>query len=579
MSEKKVIIKYLLIFIYLLFIYSLLNIQIYSKEYFRKLSFRNFIKFEIIPYLRGRIYSSENVLLASNVSDYKIYLKPEFEIKPKIKDIFEKVLKIDFNKKNYYEIKSQIINKILKIEDIERLSKYINELQEIEIKPVYHRYYNEKNILSNVIGYTQFIARLDKNIKQYEFNEVGITGIEKEYDELLIGENGLDCFIVDALGRQHEKTITEWTKKPISGNDIILTIKFDLQKFIHEIFPKDKNGAIIILNPQNGEIYAMSSFPDFDINEFLFNEETKKNILTSTRNILLNRCIQGIYPPGSTIKPFIALKYLENGGDINRVYYCSGSFYYGNKEFKCWKREGHNSLNLINAIINSCNIYFYNLGLFLGYENISEIFERFYLTRITDIDLPYEINSFYYSKNYLEKTNKKITKGEIINMSIGQGSVSITPIKLAIMYSAIANNGFLIKPRILKEIRWKNEQRINKKYNYVKEEIIFNKENIRKIKLALEGVIEYGTGYSAKHKDGNRIVNFKIGGKTGTAQIIGRADKKEEIKPHSWFVCFFPLEQPEYLIVTLVENAGSGSEVAVPLTQKIIEFISKNYMN
>ncbi|HOK39732.1 MAG TPA: hypothetical protein PLD27_01645, partial [bacterium] len=124
MSEKKVIIKYLLIFIYLLFIYSLLNIQIYSKEYFRKLSFRNFIKFEIIPYLRGRIYSSENVLLASNVSDYKIYLKPEFEINTKIKMIFENILKIDFNRKNYYEIKSQIINKILKIEDIERLSKY-----------------------------------------------------------------------------------------------------------------------------------------------------------------------------------------------------------------------------------------------------------------------------------------------------------------------------------------------------------------------------------------------------------------------------------------------------------------------
>lgn len=569
---------FILILIFIIFIVNLFYLQIYSIDYFTKLAFKNNIQFKVVPYSRGKIFSSDKVILATNVSDYKIHFKPDFKFTKSIKEIFSKELNINFNNANsYYEMRTLVVNKILKISDIEKLLKYHNELNEIDIQPVFHRFYPQKKIASHILGFTKFDAKFLNNINQFELNENGVAGIEKELNNVLVGKNGLDCYIVDALGRSHKKIETNWSKKPERGNDIVLTINFKLQKFIQDNYPPDKNGAVIVMNPNNGDILALCSFPDYDVNKFVLNDAERIEILKSDRKILLNRCIQGGYPPGSIFKIFIALKYISIGGDLNRTFYCSGQMHLGNRVLRCWKDTGHNSMNLRTAIINSCNIFFYNLGMVMGYDNILNMLTEFEFNKYTNITLPYEIKSVIPTREYLKRNKLTFTQGDLVNLSIGQGMITLTPIKIATAVSAIANNGYLYRPNLIKEIIRPDNQIIEWERQLIKK-LKFTDKDMEYLKECMVDVIERGTGYSAIHKNFKRIVNFKVAGKTGTAQVIANPLKLKNlvVKPHSWFICFFPVEHPRYVILTLFENSGSGSEVAVPFTQNIIEYIAQN---
>lgn len=565
---KLYIIIVLISIVFLIFGARLFYLQIFSIDYFQRLSFNNNISIKSVPYLRGKIISSDGFTLATNVPDYKIYFKPGFRLNRRTIEIFRKELDIDFSVANsYFELKNLVINRVLKISDIEKLLKYGDELDNIEIKPVYHRYYPGYFTAAHILGYTRFRAEYRENINRYELTEYGLTGIELKLNSVLDGVNGIESSLVDALGRQHKSIQTAWTRPPEHGNDIVLTVNHNIQKYIDNNFPEDINGAVIVMDVNSGDIIAMSSFPNYDVNHFVFNDKNLINILRSENNVLLNRCIQGIYPIGSVMKIFSAISFLENGGDSNAVFACHANFVLGNRTFKCWREHGHGRLNLRDAFKQSCNIYFYNLALKTGYKNIIDTLETFNINRRTNINLPYEKVSVIPRRDA-----PNVPRGDILNLAIGQGGVAITPISLAVAVASIVNGGYLVSPNIIKDIC---EMKSHEKHNFInnsREKIDISTETLDLLKDYMFETVETGTGRSALFRGRRRRVPFNIGGKTGTAQVV-TLDQEKEILPHSWFVAFFP-ETPKYVIVTIMENAGFGSAHATPFTGDIIEYIS-----
>jgi penicillin-binding protein 2 len=554
--------------VFIIFGVRLFYLQIFSIDYFQRLSFNNNISIKNIPYLRGKIFSSDGEIIANNVADYKIYFKPDFRLSRRVIDIFEKELDLDFSTANsYFELKNMIVNRILKIEDIDNLIKYGHELKNIDIRPVYHRYYPYNNLASHIIGYTRFRAEYIENINRYELTEYGTTGIENRMNTILDGINGVECSIVDALGRHHKTIQTKWTRAAVNGNDIVLTLNAKVQKFIEENYPDDINGAVVVMNVNTGDIIALASFPNYDINKFVFNDRSINQILSSKKNILLNRAVQGVYPIGSVMKIFSAVSYIESGGDTDAVFTCRGEFRLGDRTFKCWKEEGHGRLNLKDGFKHSCNVYFYNLALQTGYKNIIETLELFNINKRTNINIPFEQNPIIPKKNA-----KKVPRGDILNISIGQGGVAVTPISLAVAVAAIANGGYIVQPNIIKDIYLMYEKEKQQYINKSKNKIDVNQETLDYIKEIMFEAVETGTGRSALFTGRRRNVPFKIGGKTGTAQVVP-SDYHEEIKPHSWFTAFFP-EVPEYVIVTIMENAGFGGSHAAPFSGKLIRYMA-----
>lgn len=556
--------------VFLIFSIRLFYLQIFSIDYFQRLSFNNNISIKNIPYLRGKIFSSDGHILATNVPDYKIYFKPNFRLSKRVMEIFQKELDIDFTlASSYFESKNLIVNRVLKIDDIERLIKYGPELDKIDIRPVYHRYYPENNLASHILGYTRFRAEYRENINRYELTEYGLTGIENRLNAVLDGINGVECSLVDALGRHHKSIHTKWSRSAVNGKDVVLTLNYKLQKYIEDNFPSEFAGAVVVLEVSTGNIAAMASFPNYDINKFVFNDKGIARILHSEKNILLNRSIQGIYPIGSVMKIFSSAAYIESGCDTNATFVCRADFRLGNRTFKCWKEEGHGRLNFKDAFKHSCNIYYYNLALKTGYKNLIDTLENFNINKMTNVNLPFE------RKSLIPKRDAKyVPRGDILNISIGQGGIAVTPISLAVSLAALVNGGYIVTPNIIKDIYLMYDKEKAEYIKIQKHKIDISDETFSIIKDFMFETVETGTGRSALFRGRRRRVPFKVGGKTGTAQVV-TLDHHEEVKPHSWFVGFFP-ETPEYVIVTIMENAGFGGTYATPFSGDVIEYMYKN---
>jgi len=500
-----------------------------------------------ITAIRGSIYDRNGTVLAQDKPIFNISVLP-YQIHSKRKKIFKQVSDFlhldpetlaDNYKKNTIGLFSpaHIIINVDKKTAITLKDKFGEYLL---ISPEPQRHYSYPNQLAHVIGYVKDATSIPLDLKKYGYTSlerIGFLGIEQYYDVYLKGENGGDLIEVDARGK-----VVGFLGKRISqqGKNISLTVDMNMQKDAAWSMKK-KKGTLIFIDSMTGEILALYSSPSFDSNDFVKGKNVN-TVFADKKSPLLNRAIQSTYPIGSAFKPLLAIAGLEEKKIWpEKCFLCNGELRIGIAKFKCWNT--HFSQDLSEALAHSCNVYFYNLGLLLGPNLISDWAKRFGLDSLTGIDLPYEKKGFVPSVGWKKSSlRKNWFAGDTLNFSIGQGFLNTTPLAITVAINAIANDGYLINPHILKAVDKIPSGLSSKTY------LGLNEKNIQIIKSGLRKVVasESGTAHALEK------LNLEIAGKTGTAQTSG--------KSHGWFIGFFPYKNPKYTICVFLENGGSSYE-------------------
>lgn len=455
----------------------------------------------------------------------------------------------------------------------------------VEVTPI--RRYHDGEIISHVMGYTGEITEKElesDTAAHYEAGDiVGKYGIERYLDPYLRGENGAEQIEVNVLGK---KVKTLGMIKPLPGYNAVLNIDAGLQKTAGEAMAGRK-GSVVVLDTRDGAVRAMVSAPSFDAN--LFNGgisfESWEKLSTDPAHPMENRAIAGQYPPGSTYKLIVAAAALEEGLITpDKTFHCDGTFELGNRVYHCWQKKGHGAIELHRAIVESCDVYFYNLGKLLGVDKIAWYARQFGLGSPSGIDLPREKSGLIPTKEWkLARLRQSWQLGETISLAIGQGFNLVTPLQLAIAYAALANGGNVFRPRVLKSIETV-DGKVVKEFKAEKNNTLpVSKKNLELLNYALWGVVNErgGTGSALKRKEED------VCGKTGTAQVVGlpqnekaRREKRlaDAHQDHALFVCFAPYNSPEIAVAVILDNAGHGGSAAAPVARKIIDayFAEKN---
>ncbi len=396
-----------------------------------------------------------------------------------------------------------------------------------------------------------------------------------KWQNALNGTRGGEQVEVDAAGRKL-RVITR--KPPVPGSNLHITIHKELQ-YLAEKSLKGKRGAIIAMDPNNGEILALASGPTFDPNLFIggIARDEWKKIVTGKDYPLQNRAVSGLYPPASVFKIVVALAGLEEAViDPKEEIFCNGQFIFGDRTYRCWKKGGHGNVNLHKALVESCDVYFYNIGLRLGVEKIAQYARMFGLGKRPGFDLGGDSAGLVPTKKWkLKRWGVPWQAGETVTVAIGQSYVLVTPLQMAQLISAIFNGGYLYQPKIIQRVG-NDDRELYTISPTVTGRIRAKPENLERIRLALSGVVNepHGTGYMAKT---NGLV---VAGKTGTAQVVnleyGKAFEKEEDIPtqfrdHAWFVALAEVDRPALALSILIEHGGHGGSAAAPIAKALIQ--------
>ncbi|MEO0190339.1 MAG: penicillin-binding protein 2 [candidate division WOR-3 bacterium] len=534
-----------------------IKLQIFEGTKYYRLSEENRIKKKYIIAPRGKIYDRWGKEIANMRPAFYVSIIPALVDKNSIETV-ARILEIDINtiqkklkieKNPYVSVK---INRDVSFKQISIIEEKIEELPGVEVgvEPVRNYPYNQ--LLCHLLGYVSEITDLElKQFKEYKIGDyIGRIGIEQQYEGILAGKDGIDYIEVDVKGRELGKVPEYRPIPPIPGNDLYTTIDLELTDSTAKFLKDYPKASAIAMNPQNGEIYVFYSKPGFDPNRFVhgLTDEEWLALNNPKEAPLYNRVTMSCYPIGSTIKPFLALGALDLGmiGAEKRFDPCRGGLKLGNRYFGCWKIHG--SLNLIDAIIYSCDVYFYQLGRYLGIDNITDVLFEVGFGKPTGIDFPQEKVGLVPERKWMERRyGKNWTEGHIFNLSIGQGDMLATPIQLARAYTIFANQeNSIVTPHLNKNLNT-GSKKIEKKIDALK-----------LVREALSGVVARGTGMMAQ------VQGFEVSGKTGTAENPHGED-------HSLFVGYAPKENPEILVCVVVENAGHGGSVAAPIVGKIIK--------
>ena len=401
---------------------------------------------------------------------------------------------------------------------------------------------------------------------------VGKYGLERREDDVLRGINGGRHVEVDAAGR--DKRLVDEVP-PRAGGIVYTTLDADLQKVAEEAMEK-RAGAVIAMVPRTGDILAFVSAPAFDPN--IFSRGIRKSewraLTDDVRKPMQNKGLQGTYAPGSTIKPFVALAALTEGlQDPKATVRCPGYLQIGNRSFRCWREKGHGMVDMYKAIVQSCDVYFYTMGLRLGPDRIAKLEKDAGLGTITGIDLPGERKGLVPDTEWKQKVSKeRWYDSERAILGIGQGAIHVTPLEMLAGFSTIAAGGEVMRPRLVRKIvgmdgkEKENPPQLLRKIPWKPEDVAF-------IRRALAGVVnDYGTGGAAK------LPGIEVGGKTGTAQVAavkGKMIKSENLpyllRDHAWFAGFAPMADPEICVVATMEHGGHGGSAAAPVVKAVMQ--------
>ncbi len=441
-----------------------------------------------------------------------------------------------------------------------------SDLPEMSIEVQPKRYYPGGRTTSHTLGYIGEIGQseMQELARQgYKAGDmIGKSGVEKRFENWLRGKDGGKQILVNARGFQMKVL---GCKEPLPGNNIRLTIDYRIQKLIEGEIGK-RRGGIVVIDPRNGEILGLVSRPDFDPNIFTrpISNKTWSELSGGRHSVFTNRVIQGEYPPASTFKLVVAVAALEEGLiGPNDLFVCKGSYQVGNRAFRCWKGRGHGAVNITEGIVQSCDIFFYQLGQRVGVERIAYYARKLGLGSPTGIDIPGEKAGLIPTPRWKrDRFRTGWYPGDTVNMSIGQGYVLTTPIQMANAFCAIANGGTLYKPHLLDAILTPEGGLIEKTAPQIIRKLDLKPQTKKILREAFTSVVSRGTGRRSK------VEGIDVAGKTGTSENPHGAD-------HAWFIGFAPADSPRVCVTVLLENAGQGGSVAAPICGKIIKEIMK----
>ncbi len=573
---------------FLIFV-SLWYLQVIRGGEFKRLSENNRIRILENPADRGMLLDRKKRVLAHNRPSFEVSLIPEdLKVNPEVLTKVGEMLDMGQDEigNKLKSLKRRPPFKPVKIKsDIDWNGLALLEFNRVHLPGLVvdvmpRRTYNYGTLASHLIGYLGEVdeneLKESKNVPYRMGDLIGKYGVEYRWETDLKGVDGGRQIEVDALGREIKPLRSV---EPFPGNNLVLTIDLDLQRVAEEAY-QDKSGALIAMDPQNGHILAMVSKPSFDPNLFARNilPEEWKSLMEDPRHPLQNKGIQGQYPPGSVFKIVTAIAGLESGIITpNTQMTCTGTYPYGNRDFRCWKEGGHGTISLHRAIVESCDIYFYQLGLKVGVDLIAHYANEFGLGRTTGISLPHEKPGIVPSTSWKKKrSGAPWYSGETLSLAVGQGYINATPLQLLTLISAVANGGRLYLPQVVERVENIYGNGLKEYPPVERGRVNVSENSFHILQEALTGVVNepHGTGFVCALKDA------KVAGKTGTAQVVtlpqnfrkGDMDRMPlKFRDHAWFVAYAPVEDPRIAIVVLVEHGGFGAAAAAPIAKKVIE--------
>jgi len=448
----------------------------------------------------------------------------------------------------------------------------------VDVVPVRKYIYGET--IAHVLGYVGEISTRELERDMFGLYKsgdiIGKMGIEQWADMALKGESGGEQIEVNVNGR---KLNVIGGVEALSGYNVVLTIDADLQKMCWDAL-QDRAGTVVMMNPRNGSVLAMVSKPSFDPNMFNrgISGENWNSLVKNPLCPMQNRAIAGQYPPGSTFKLVVAAAALEEGLITPKTsFLCTGAHQVANRSFRCWKKQGHGLVNLYRAIVESCDVYFYNVGSQIGVDTLAEYAKKFGLGAKASIALSGEREGLIPTKQWkLKRYHEPWQLGETIALSIGQGFILVTPLQLVRFYSALANGGTLYTPRLIKRIVTESGQIIEEFPPLAETRIPIRAGNLKVLQHALWGAVneKHATGWVLRRPQRD------VCGKTGTAQVVEMPGDEEDVeredipykhRDHALFVCFAPRQNPEIVVAVIIEHGGHGGAAAAQVAREIIE--------
>ena len=606
-AQADALLRLLVAFILIVIFFSILlarffYLQVTQHNEFSGQASSNRITLIPTPPVRGEIVDINGVPLAKNYPVFSLEVIPS-RIEGKMEDVIEALKKyVDITPtdlkrfKKYRESYRKFENIPLKLrltdEEAARLSVHLREFKGVEVNSRTFREYPYGKLTSHFLGYIGRISDKDKEMLEEEgltalyrgSTHIGKSGLEKYYEHQLHGVPGYQEVEKDAYGN-----IVRVLKNVPSkmGQTLRLGMDIRMQQEADRILG-DRRGALVAINPQDGTVLAFVSKPSFDPNLFIdgIDSDTWKMLNDDWKKPLINRVTQGLYPPGSTFKPFMGMALLESGKITqNTIVPAPGAWSIpGSRHiFRDSVRSGHGSANLSKAIQVSSDTFFYRLGYEMGIDKASPYLAQFGFGQKTGIDLPSEYTGVLPSREWKAKrfakssdpTAKEWRAGEMVSVSIGQGYNAYTPLQMAHATASLANNGVVHQPHLVKEVLDFGARKITRINPNPERQIPFKADNFEYVKRAMEKVLKPG---GTAHRIGGGLA-YTMGGKTGTAQVVqikqgGRynaAALREQHRDHAWFISFAPLEKPEIAIAVILENGGWGA-YAAPLAREMTDF-------
>jgi len=572
--------------LFALLVFYYWKVQILDHERYWKLSEANRIRMVSIPAPRGVILDRNGVILADNVASFKASVIRENTVDPAsslktiraLLNVPEDVLQKRMEKfRSVPDFVPIVIKDNLTMEEVSRVEARRYELPELIVEAEPKRYYSFGNLAAHALGYLQEPSQEDLKSESGKARSlgdlVGKTGLERQYQDLLVGSDGSMLEVVDSLGRRQGEYDR---KEPAQGKTLRTTLDFEIQMKARELL-EGKEGAVVVLDAGSGEILALASYPTFDPNKFIsrFTPEEWLNLVNRDDHPLENRAIRGLYSPGSLFKVDMALAGLDSGVITSRsTQYCAGRAFFYERPFNCWFEGGHGLIDLPNSIRYSCNVYFYHLAQKLGIDRISAYAELLGYGRVTGVDIPGEKEGLVPDQEWSRTVRKTAWYGgETLSVGIGQGPLQVTPLQVAAHTALVANRGRSVRPHFLvpdgAETGGESPSGEGRGAGLVPiPENVFEEV----IEGMWRSVNQGGTGRGA------RIDGFDICGKTGSTQIISRESAEKlgrEIMTHSWFSGFAPRVNPRIVVTVLVEFGGMGGTTAAPVARELFDVFRK----
>ena len=605
----------------------LFSLQISENKKYLTLSDKNRLRETRLPPIRGEFKDYFGNTIAGNLKVYQLHVIPEQvedfrSLLIRLRDILKfdnKTLsKIFAKKKTQKPWETIVISENLNWDEFSKINFYLHELPGAKPVITVGRSYPYGESYTHILGYVSQASVNDlvnnKVIKERNVPglRVGKSGLEKKFENELIGTNSIQRYEVNAFGKRiNQIDFKEGSK----GQTINLTIDTEIQKLTSDLL-RDKAGSISVMDIYTGDIIAMNSSPSFDPNLFLYGIDEKlwNSIKSDPLNPLLNKTVSGLYSPGSTIKPIVALSALEN--DVirpDKQVKCEGKVEMYGEKYHCWKKKGHGFMSLKNSIKQSCDIYFYELARLLGVDRLSITAKKFGLgTKVLGEYFENEKEGIVPSTEWKKEIlGQNWYLGETFITGIGQGYIQTNPLQLCLMTAQLANGGYKIYPKIrvgqnqksyenIKRIMKENEMEAREEAKEKDNALIKATEEFLKvekkehqplyrnpenIKFVLDAMFKstneiYGTSYSSRIDD----PKYQFAGKTGTSQVKRITEEERELdldisqipyknRDHAWFIAFGPYENPRYAMSVLVEHGGSGSKAAAPIAQKLMRAV------